>query len=209
MRPTRKTILEFVTACRRVAEYGLLRCSSGNMSCRLPGDCALVTATRSWLGELQPSQVALVRISDAARLNAATPSVETRFHLGILREQPEVNVVLHFQSPAATTLTCGRPERINFFVIPEIPFYIGPIAVVPYIDPGSAELAEAVVPAMRRHRLAVLKSHGQVTVGRDYHEALQRAAFFELACDIILRGGKQVRPLTPPAIAKLLAANIA
>ena len=43
-------------------------------------------------------------------------------------------------------------EKINFFVVPEIPFYIGPIGIVPYIMPGTRELADAVTSAMKRAR---------------------------------------------------------
>jgi ribulose-5-phosphate 4-epimerase/fuculose-1-phosphate aldolase len=199
-----KAMAEFVAACRRVAAHGLVKCSSGNLSYRLDAERALVTTTRSWLADLTEREVSLVRISDGASLSRAKPSVETRFHLGILRQRPEVNVVLHFQSPAATTLACGQPDQVNYFVIPEIPYYIGPIAVVPFLDPGSAALAEAVIPAMKTHNLAILTNHGQVAVGKDYHEAVQRAVFFELACEIILRGGNRVQPLNDEAVVKLL-----
>jgi ribulose-5-phosphate 4-epimerase/fuculose-1-phosphate aldolase len=202
-----KPLEDFLHACRRVGQYNLLLCRSGNLSCRLDDDHILITATRSWLADLQPHQVSLLRLSDGQQLNAASPSVETRFHLGILRQRKDVNVVLHFQSPAATTLACSRPETINFFVIPEVPFYIGPVAVIPYIDPGSADLADAVIPAMAAHNLAVLTSHGQVTVGKDYNDALQRAAFFELACDILLRGADRTQPLTPKAAADQIASG--
>lgn len=201
--PTEK-LSAFLTACHRVAAYGLLKCSSGNLSCRLDEERVMITATRSWLADLTADQVSLLRLSDGALLNEAKPSVETRFHLGILRQRRDVNVVLHFQSTAATTLTCADPGKINFFVIPEIPYYIGPIAVLPYVDPGSADLAAALVPAMRDHNLAILTGHGQVTVGRDYNEALQRAVFFELACDIIVRGGDCVQPLGEKAVKQLL-----
>src|SRR5437763_14416889 len=87
----------FVTACHRVAAYGLLKCSSGNLSCRLDDERVMITATRSWLADLTPDQVAVLRLSDGAVLNDAKPSVETRVHLGILRERRAVNVVLHFQ----------------------------------------------------------------------------------------------------------------
>src|SRR3954449_1437011 len=116
-----ESLTSFVTACHRAAAYGILKCSSGNLSCRLDDERVMITATRSWLADLTPAQVSLLRLSDGEVLNDAKPSVETRFHLGILRDRRDVNVVLHFQSPAATTLTCGEPEGVNFFVIPEIP----------------------------------------------------------------------------------------
>ncbi len=49
----RERIDEFIGACHRVGEYGLLRYSSGNMSCRLDEEFVAVTARRAWLGDLE------------------------------------------------------------------------------------------------------------------------------------------------------------
>ena len=122
--------------------------------------------------------------------------MEIGFHAGVLRARSDVNVVLHFQSPAATTLACSNPEAVNFNVIAEVPYYIGPIAVVPFIAPGSAELASAVTAALVNRNMAVLRNHGLVTVGGSYEEATQRAVFFELACRIIVDAGDRLTPLS-------------
>ena len=140
------------------------------------------------------------------RTRTHSPSVESRFHAGILRERPGVDAVLHFQSPCATVLACCELAGVDFAVIPEIPYYIGPVAIVPYLPPGSPELAEAVVEAMTRHGLAVLQNHGQVVAGKTLDDAIQKAAFFELACEVVLRGGEGVRPLPREAVAHLGAA---
>jgi ribulose-5-phosphate 4-epimerase/fuculose-1-phosphate aldolase len=198
-----KKLKEFLEACRKVASYGLVKCSSGNMSWRIGKDLMLVKATRTWMAELGKNQVALCRISDGKILNGVKPSAENRFHLGILRERKDVNVVLHFQSPCATALTCSEPAPKNYFVIPEIPFYIGDIATVSYYPPGSAELADKVNRAMKDHNLAIMKSHGQVTVGKDFRDAIQRAVFFELACEVMLLAGKKARPLPKKVVEEL------
>ena len=112
-------------------------------------------------------------------------------------------MVLHFQSPFATTLACRRPEAINFHVIAEVPYYIGELAIVPFLDPGSPMLAEAVTAALEKRNMAILRNHGLVTVGASYEEAIQRAVFFELACRVIVQGGAGVEPLPPAAVAKL------
>ena len=134
----------------------------------------LVTRTRSWLGRLTADDVAVCAIEDGASLNGVKPTVEVRFHAGILRARPEVNVVLHYQSPCATTLACQKRKRANYSVIPEIPFYIGPVGHVPYLPPGSPELADAVTEAMAEHDLAIMANHGQVTVARDFDHAVGR-----------------------------------
>jgi ribulose-5-phosphate 4-epimerase/fuculose-1-phosphate aldolase len=201
---TRQQRSAFVTACHEAEhEYGLLRCSSGNMSWRIDAGRILVTGTRSWLGRLREDQVALVRLSDGARLNDCKPSVEAGFHAGILRVRPDRNVVLHFQTPFATTLACTDLSRMNFNVLPEVLYYIGPIAVLPYLTPGSKRLADAVTRAMTRHDLAMLRNHGQVVVGETFDDAFQKAVFFELVCEIIVRGGEKVRRLPRRAVAEL------
>ena len=97
MHVSEKYLEEFVSACHRVASHGLVRSSSGNLSCRVNEECMLITATRSWMGELTRDQVAVCRISDGAVLNEKKPSAENGFHFGILHERSDVNVVLHFQ----------------------------------------------------------------------------------------------------------------
>jgi ribulose-5-phosphate 4-epimerase/fuculose-1-phosphate aldolase len=191
------------TAARRAAGHGLMQCSSGNLSCRAGDEHLLIKASRAWMCELTAAQVSLCRLADGALVQGPRPSVEIGFHAGILRSRPDVSVVLHFQSPAATTLACRRPELVNFHVIAEIPYYIGEIAIVPFINPGSPALAEAVTQALQRCNLAVLKNHGLVTVGQSFDEAIQRAVFFELACRVIVEGGNGVEPLAPGAVAKL------
>ena len=195
-----KHLEEFVTACHWVASFGLVRCSSGNLSWRVNEEHMLITATRSWMAELTREQIAVCRISDGTVLNETKPSAENGFHFGILRERSDVNVVLHFQSPFATAVACSGRNPKNFFVIPEIPYYIGLIAIVPYLNPGSNDLAKEVISAMKEHDLAILKNHGQVTVGKNFEEVIQKAIFFELACEVILHAGDQIQFLSEDAI---------
>jgi ribulose-5-phosphate 4-epimerase/fuculose-1-phosphate aldolase len=202
-----KHLEEFIAVAHRVAEYGLVLCASGNLSWRVDHELMLITETNSWMENISKDQVALCRIEDGAPLNGKKPSKEIGFHAGILRGRADVNVVLHFQSPCATTVACIEPEVENFFVIPEIPYYIGPVAVVPYLVPGSRELAQAVTSAIKEHDLAILRNHGQVAVGESLDEAIEKAAYFELACKIILGAGGRIQPLSSQAVAHLRQAR--
>ena len=179
-------IQAFVEACHKIAAYGLVRCSSGNLSCRLDEELAVLSATGAWLADTSEEQIALCSVENGECVNGKTPTIENVFHLQILKQRPDVNVVLHFQSPAATAIACGNPDDYNFNIILEIPHYIRQPAVVEYAPPGSAELAKAVTGALNEHELVILRSHGLVTVGKDYRDAIQKASFFELACQILL-----------------------
>lgn len=188
-------------------DYRLMLCSSGNFSWQVDDDHVLISTSRSWLADLSEDEVAICRLSDGAVLNERTPSVESRFHLGILRQRDDTRSVLHFQSRYATLLACSNDSDIDYNVIPEIPYYIGPIITLPYIFPGSADLAEAVVPALAEYNLAVLQGHGLVTVAESPQLAIQNAAFFELACELIVKGKGLVEPLGPKAVRELREAS--
>jgi ribulose-5-phosphate 4-epimerase/fuculose-1-phosphate aldolase len=195
---------DFIQACHMAARYGLIQCSSGNMSQRLDDEHFLVSTSHSWMDRMAADQITTCRISDGTSLDNKNPTIEVGFHAGILRNRDDVNVVMHYQSPFATTLACHKRNNLNYNVIPEIPYYLGPIAKIPYILPGSGELAEAVVANMQEHDMVIMGNHGQVTVARDFNQVIQNAAFFELACEIIVRGGSSVTPLDETSINELL-----
>ena len=48
----------FVAAARKVAQYGLVQCSSGNLSWRVGPDEAMLSASGAWLAELTTKQIA-------------------------------------------------------------------------------------------------------------------------------------------------------
>ena len=200
MEITEQQIEQFLAAAHNVGERRLTRCSSGNLSWRL-GDVALVSGTGSWVPELRKEQIAVCRIADGVSLNGVKPSMESTFHLGILRSRPDVNVVLHCQSIFATTVACMKNKPTNFNVKAELPCHCGSeIAMVPYFRPGSPELAQAVMEAMRNHDSVILEKHGQVFVGKDFNDAIEKAEFLEMACEIIVRSGMSYTTLTQDEI---------
>lgn len=135
-------------------------------------------------------KVAVCRVADGEVLNGVKPSMESGFHLGVLRERPDVDVVLHFQSPYATAVACMKEIPRNFNVTAEVPCHVGSeIPVIPYFRPGSPELAEQVKAALKDHNSCLLRKHGQVVCGKDFDQAFERAMFFEMACRIVVLSG--------------------
>ena len=200
---TEQHIEQFLAMAHRVGDAGLTICSSGNLSWRV-GDEALVSGTDSWVPSLQREKVALCRVATGEVLNGVKPSMESGFHLGVLRERPDVDVVLHFQSPYATAVACMTDIPTNFNVTAEIPCHVGSeIPVIPYFRPGSPELAEHVKEALRTHNSCLLRKHGQVVCGKDFDEVFERAMFFEMACRIIVQSGGRYEVLTPAEIEDL------
>lgn len=194
---TSKQIDEFIHQARRVGAAGLTICSSGNLSWRLPGGEVLLSGTGSWVPELTSDRVSVCRLDTGEILNGVRPSMESTFHLGVLRERPDMNVVLHFQSPYATAVACmeRRPDNFNFTA--EMALHVGEtIPMIPYFRPGSPDLARNVIEQMRTHNSVMLLKHGQVVCGEDFDHAFERAMFFEMGCRIAVLNGNNVNPLT-------------
>ncbi len=197
---TNEQMETYLEQAHRYGEAGLMLCSSGNLSWRI-GEKALVSGTGSWVPNLQREKVAVCNIATGQSLNGVKPSMESTFHLGVLRARPDVNVVLHFQSEYATAVACMKNKPTNFNVTAEVPCHVGKeIPVVPYYRPGSPELAQAVVEAMREHNSILLTNHGQVVCGKDFNQVFERATFFEMACRIIVQSGGDYTTLTPEEI---------
>ena len=183
---TNEHIEKFIAEAHRVGDAGLTVCSSGNISWRV-GDEVLLSGTGSWVPSLPKEKVAICKLETGEVLNGVKPSMECGFHLGVLRERPDVNVVLHFQSPYATAVACMQETPKDFNVTAEVPCHVGSdIPVIPYFRPGSKELAEAVIAGMKEHNSVLLRKHGQVVCGKDFDQAFERAMFFEMACRIIV-----------------------
>ena len=190
---TNEHIEQFIEQAHRYGDAKLMLCSSGNLSWRI-GEEALISGTGSWVPTLGKEKVSICN----------KPSMESTFHLGILRERPDVNVVLHFQSEYATAISCMKNKPTNFNVTAEIPCHVGSeIPVIPYYRPGSPELAKAVVEAMWEHNSGLLTNHGQVVCGKDFNQVYERATFFEMACRIIVQSGGDYSVLTPAEIEDL------
>lgn len=188
---TKEHIVKFIEQAHRVGKERLQLCSSGNLSWRVEENTALVSGTGSWLPRLAEENVAVCDISTGLRIDGPKPSMESVFHLGVLRERKDMNVVLHFQSEYATIVSCMKNKPENFNVVAEVPCYCGrEIPVIPYFRPGSKELADAVTNALRGHDCVLMSKHGQAVCGKDFDDAFQKAVFFEFACGIIVRAGE-------------------
>ena len=189
----------FIDTAHKIAELGLVRCSSGNLSLRVDHNTILITATGSWMERLTDNEISICNL-DGTVLNDIKPSVEFGFHAGIYKVRNDVSAVLHFQSPYATAVACSELSYEDFNIIPEVPYYIRSIAKVPFYPPGSEQLADAVTEKAAQNNMIIMQNHGLVTLANNIDLLIKRAVFFELACQILLIGGNRIRSLSKEQI---------
>ena len=150
----------------------------GNASARLNNDEILITPSSMPKVLIRPQSIVKIRL-DGTVVSGGNPSSEWRMHVGIYRVRNDVKFILHTHPPNILALTkAGLKIDLS---LSEAISYVGEIAEVPYLRPGSSELADAVSKALSRRNVTavILRNHGLVTVGSTPYEALNRAEVLE------------------------------
>lgn len=192
----------FVHWAHEAGRIGLVKCSSGNMSQRLSDGTLLISGTGTWLSEISVNEISHIAVDQEETFNTVKPSAESRLHCQIYQQRSDINTILHFQSPSATAIAC-MDIIPDYNVIIEVPIYVGKIGNVPYIPPGTKELAAAVSAQINQSDLVQLSNHGQVVCGKNYKDTIQKAVFFELACSILIMSNFNAKAIPISAIEKL------
>jgi L-fuculose-phosphate aldolase len=174
---------EIVAFARRLESDGLAVGTSGNLSVRA-GEHVAITPSAVAYDSLTPEAVCVVTLDGAPVEAEAKPSTELPMHLAVYRRRDDPAVV-HTHPPFATGLSTVLDE------LPAVHYLIamlgGPVRVAPYLTPGSAELADAVVSALEDRFGALLQNHGAISVGSSLAEAYSRARTLEWLCEVYHR----------------------
>src|SRR5689334_22279907 len=164
-----------VRAGRRLGARGLISAGEGNLSIRLPGGRLLVTPSGRRKDELEPEDLIVVPLdaADASILVQAPgglrPNSDLAIHRAVLQARPDATSVAHAHLPATMALTLAgiAPDPT---ALPETALFLPRLAVLPYGEPGSAELAGRIAAALTDEPepypgALILERHGAVAVG--------------------------------------------
>ena len=188
---------------------GVITATGGNVSVRNPDveGQIWITPSQVFKGDLTPELMVLIDLDGKPLIpGQKAPSSEKSFHTQILTKKPEANVVIHAHAPFATILANAG---IPFLPISsEAAFFGGDIARVPYMTPGSDELAEAVSDIMVDEWAVFMVNHGVVCAGRSLRKACDMIQIIDRTAEVILgcfAVGKEPPLLPQSAIDKFRA----
>ena len=161
---------QIVDVMRAMADRGLNRGTSGNVSARTDGGM-LVTPSGVTPDRLTPETVVAVDADGRAAAGALKPSSEWRMHHGLYARRPDVAAVVHCHARHATILACaGRPiPPMHYMVaVGGKPF----VPLAPYATFGTDALAQGVAEALDGGYACLMANHGLIVASTSLDRAL-------------------------------------
>jgi L-ribulose-5-phosphate 4-epimerase len=132
-----------------------------------------------------------------------SPSIEAGMHIGVYKNRPDVNAVIHTHQPFASALAIiNKPIPALF---DEITVEIGHMVdIVPYAFSGSSELVNNVSGKLGNDcHCYLIQNHGALCLGTDMQRAMKNAELLENVAKIYyhaLATGEEIKKLPPAAI---------
>lgn len=183
---------KMVDICRRMNSSGVNQGTAGNVSVRT-GNGFLITPSSLPYDIMSPED--LVEMGFDGTYVGRRPSSEWRFHRDILKNRPDINVVLHCHSMYATTLACHHKT------IPAFHYMVGvaggtTVRCAEYATFGTQALSDHALKALDGRLACLLGQHGQISLGKD----LEQALWLAIEVETLARMYVQVLTLGEPPI---------
>ena len=160
--------LEIIKVGKRLYDARLAVAKSGNLSVKLDADNILITATGTYLGQLNDSDIVKVNLGSGKYEGEIKPSSELPLHTLVYKNFP-AQVVVHCHPPLINGyFAVAKTLKAMSF---ETKFYLGDIPLIPQETP-TVTSPELVISALKTNNLVVLKNHGTVAIADKFQEAL-------------------------------------
>ncbi len=178
---------------RRMFERQYVAANDGNISVRTGENRVWVTPAGVSKGYMTEGMLVCVDLDGNLLEGTAKPSSESKMHLRVYRENPEVGSVVHAHPIAATTFSIARIP-LDVALLTESVLGLGAIPVAEYATTGTPAVAESVAPFCRDYNGCLLANHGALTWGKDAIQAYYRMETLECVAQIMMNLGYLNRP---------------
>jgi len=189
---------------KKLCRLSLVSGRAGNLSARLDNNNLLITITGCSLGNLKYSDI--LQVSLIKKKEAKTKPVSSEFPLhSLIYQNFPSKVVIHCHSPLTNAYFAVYPSIKPLTL--ETKFYLGEIPVVKQKTP-TVTRPEAVIAALKKAKLVVLKNHGVVSVGESFDAALSLIEVLESAVKVVVVA-RLLQQKTPDPLNKKLKKYLA
>jgi ribulose-5-phosphate 4-epimerase/fuculose-1-phosphate aldolase len=206
------------TACRVMAERGLVEHVLGHISARVSADELLVRCRgplESGLAYTTADDIRLVSMDEPRDLGAWSAPNELPIHTEVMRRRPAVTAVVHAHPPAVVALSLVGAPLLPIYGAYDIPGARLAADGIPTWDRSAlittADLAGEMADALGERPVVVLRGHGLVSAAEGPPQtAVARAVLQAVAVDAlarttltILQAGGTPRPISDEDLAAL------
>jgi L-fuculose-phosphate aldolase len=172
---------------RQLFADGLTHGTMGNISARMkdPSMC-LIKPSGYRFCDLEPEHFIVVDIDTREVVEGdAKPSIETPFHTRLYQCRPEAGGVVHIHPKYSTILSIAGKEIVPMGLdLHQAPALAKGIPLSRFAPPGTEELADSLVEAMKDHVACLMPQHGVTAIGRTIEEAAVNAKVVEALAEL-------------------------
>ncbi len=170
---------EIIDTGLQIIEKALVIGTLGNISVRIEED-ELVAITPSGMeyDKIKPENIPIVDLEGNMIDGDAKPSMELPLHLAIYKARPDVFAIIHTHSTYCTAMAIAR-KPIPAASEDMVQIVGGNVRVAAYRLPGSEELGDEAVKALKDRTAVILANHGLLTAASNLKEALKVAYICE------------------------------
>ncbi|NPA32367.1 MAG: aldolase [Aquificae bacterium] len=174
---------EFLLVANLLSKEGLTYAHTGNMSRKL-GEELFITRRGAHIGHLFPEDIINVPLTGRSVLDERASS-ELNVHRKIIKTI-KADALLHTHSPCTVSLSLEArtitPKDTEGKAI------LGSVPVVSPSEPSaSEELADCLIDAFKRAKVAVVRGHGVFALGENLLDAYKLVSLLEHSCKILRR----------------------
>lgn len=170
----RKQVLE---AILEAVDLGLIKGTSGNIAVREnDGDMIAITPSGIAYKTMKAEDIAIVTLEGEWVDGSFKPSSETPMHTAVMRARNDVRATVHTHGIFATIMAM-LDEELQPTTPPQSEF--APIHTVPFVMPGSKDLASTVVNCIGKDRVVLMRNHGMFCCGKSIKHAMAAAIYTE------------------------------
>lgn len=188
--------IDVCSTAQSMYHSGLVAGTWGNISARIDEDYMVITPSGMNYDSLCPEDMVVVDLNTLEYEGNLKPSIEAVVHAAIYKDRPEVNGIMHTHSNYALTVAAAR-KSIPPICDDQVQILGGEVRLAAYTMPGTKEMADEVVKALKERAGALIANHGAITVGRTLAEAytgsqvLEKTAMVYINCQSI-GGGVEI-----------------
>ncbi len=176
---------QIIEVCKKLYEKNFLVACDGNVSIRENDNLIKITPSGVPKYLLKEEQICSID-NEGCNLKGEASS-EKLMHLTIYKQQNRARAVVHAHPPCSIALSLARSAWKELpLVLPEIVIALGKVPFIEYVQPGTKQMGESLIPYLKESTSFILSHHGVVTWGENLEEAYMKVEWLEHSCKIIL-----------------------